>query len=102
MAEQVFLERLNDVRAQPAAYGRSIGVDLSYVLPATPLAFDTRLIAAAHAHSVDMNIRDFFSHTGSDGDSAGERLTRRRVLLARLRREHHRRAVERHGGAAGR
>jgi uncharacterized protein YkwD len=74
VAEQVFLERLNDARAQPAAYGRSIGVNLSYVLPASPLAFDTRLVAAAHAHSVDMNVRDFFGHTGSDGDTAGERL----------------------------
>lgn len=75
VAEQVFLERLNDVRAQPAAYGRSIGLDLSYVLPASPLAFDTRLVAAAHAHSVDMNTRGFFSHTGSDGDTVGERLS---------------------------
>lgn len=75
VAEQVFLERLNDVRAQPAAYGRSIGIDLSYVMPATPLAFDMRLIAAAHAHSVDMNTRGFFGHTGSDGDTVGERLS---------------------------
>jgi len=75
VAEQVFLERLNDVRAQPAAYGRSIGVDLSYIMPSSPLAFDTRLTAAAHAHSVDMNTRGFFGHTGSDGDTAGERLT---------------------------
>lgn len=74
VAEQVFLERLNDVRAQPAAYGRSIGVDLSYIMPSAPLAFDTRLIAAAHAHSVDMNARGFFGHTGSDGDTAGERI----------------------------
>lgn len=74
-SEQVFLERLNDIRAQPAAYGKSIGVDLSYIMPSAPLAFDTRLIAAAHAHSVDMNLRGFVGHTGSDGDSIGERLS---------------------------
>ncbi len=75
VAEQVFLERLNDARAQPAAYGKSIGVNLSGVLPASPLSFDTRMIAAAHAHSVDMSVHNYFGHTGSNGSTAGQRIS---------------------------
>jgi hypothetical protein len=73
--EQEFLERLNDARANPAAYGASIGVDLSYVSPAQPLAFDTRLIQSARDHSQDMNDNNYFGHTGSDGSNPGQRET---------------------------
>ena len=45
--EQVLLERLNDIRANPAAYGTSIGLNLNNVAPTGPLAFDTNLIQAA-------------------------------------------------------
>jgi uncharacterized protein YkwD len=75
LAEQVFLERLNDARANPAAYGRSIGVDLSYIFPSSPLAFDTRLIGAARAHSQDMNARGFVGSTGSNGRTPAQRIT---------------------------
>jgi uncharacterized protein YkwD len=61
-AGQVFLERLNDARANPAAYGQSIGVNLSNVAPAPPLAFDPALIQAAHGHAVDMNARNYVGH----------------------------------------
>lgn len=74
VAEQVFLERLNDARANPAAYGQSIGVDLSYIAPSMPLAFDERLIEATRLHSQDMNANNFFSHTGSDGGSPWTRM----------------------------
>jgi len=74
-AEQVFLERLNDARANPAAYGASIGVDLSYIPPAAPLALDPRLVAAALGHSQDMNARGYFGHTGSDGSTPAGRET---------------------------
>jgi uncharacterized protein YkwD len=73
--EQVFLERLNDIRANPAAYGNSIGLDLSGVAAAQPLAFDPRLIEAARGHSQDMNNNRFFGHTSSDGKNAGQRIS---------------------------
>ncbi|MGF1577975.1 MAG: CAP domain-containing protein [Gemmataceae bacterium] len=72
--EQVLLERLNDARADPVAYGNSIGLDLSYVSPTQPLAFDTRLIAAAQAHSQDMNDARFFSHYSSTGAPLSSRV----------------------------
>jgi uncharacterized protein YkwD len=75
VVEQVFLERLNEARANPAAYGSSIGLDLSGVAPAQPLAFDTRLIEAAHNHSVDMSNRRFFDHVNPSGAGPGQRLT---------------------------
>src|SRR5262245_65198679 len=74
-AEQLFLERLNDARANPAAYGASIGIDLSNVAPSQPLAFDTRLIQSARDHSQDMSDHNYFSHTGSDGSNPGQRMS---------------------------
>jgi uncharacterized protein YkwD len=65
--EQVFLERLNDARANPAAYGQSIGVDLSNVAPSEPLALDPLLMQAAVLHSQDMNAQNYFSHTTPSG-----------------------------------
>ncbi len=73
--EQVFLERLNDARANPPAYGASIGLDLSGVASAQPLAFDTRLIQAARDHAQDMNDRAYFSHYTPEGLGPGERMS---------------------------
>jgi uncharacterized protein YkwD len=73
--EQLLLEQLNDARANPAAYGASIGLDLSTVAPSQPLAFDTRLIDAARFHSQDMNDHRYFAHTSPNGDGPGERMT---------------------------
>lgn len=73
-AEQLFLEQLNDARANPALYGASIGVDLSAVPPSQPLAFDTRLIESARLHSQDMNDRGYFAHTTPEGLDPGERM----------------------------
>src|SRR5262245_9664566 len=73
--EQLFLEQLNDARANPAAYGSSIGLDLSGVAPSQPLAFDTRLVEAARLHSLDMNNQNYFGHTGSDGSDPGQRMS---------------------------
>lgn len=72
--EQLFLEQLNDARANPALYGASIGLDLSAVLPSQPLAFDTRLIQAARLHSQDMNDRAYFAHVTPDGIAPGQRM----------------------------
>src|ERR1700736_5983126 len=73
--EQLFLEQLNDARANPAAYGQQIGVDLSNVAPAQPLAFDPRLIASARGHAQDMNDRAYFGHNSSSGADPGQRIT---------------------------
>jgi uncharacterized protein YkwD len=41
-----------------------------------PFNISPELSAAAQAHSQDMALNDFVSHTGSDGASIGQRLTR--------------------------
>src|SRR5437588_3642806 len=73
--EQLFLEELNDARANPAAYGASIGLDLSGVAPSQPLAFDPSLIAAALGHSQDMSVRNYFAHNTPEGIDPGQRMT---------------------------
>src|SRR5262249_39401096 len=74
VAEQVFLERLNDARANPAAYGATLGLDLSTATPAQPLAFSPLLIQAARQHAQDMNNRGFFSHTTPEGVGPAQRI----------------------------
>jgi len=73
-AEQLLLEQLNDIRANPAAYGASINVDLSGVAPEAPLAFNPLLVEAAQQHAQDMNARGYFSQNTPEGVSPGERL----------------------------
>ena len=73
--EQLVLERLNDMRADPAAYGQSIGLDLSYVEPTQPLAMNTQLNLAADWHSRDMNDNRFFGHVSSNGLRLGSRIS---------------------------
>ena len=41
-----------------------------------PFNLSPQISAAAQAHSQDMALNDFISHTGSDGSSFGQRLTR--------------------------
>ncbi|MEM9217888.1 MAG: CAP domain-containing protein [Cyanobacteria bacterium P01_F01_bin.150] len=41
-----------------------------------PLRVNNKLQKIAQAHSRDMAVNDFFSHTGSDGSSIGDRLDR--------------------------
>ena len=73
--EQLFLEELNDARANPPAYGAATGVDLSTVAPAQPLAFNPELIQAARDHSQDMSNRAYFSHVTPDGLDPGTRIS---------------------------
>jgi uncharacterized protein YkwD len=73
--EQLFLELLNDARANPAAYGATIGLDLSGVAPAQPLAFSPLLIEAARLHAQDMSARSYFDHTTPEGLDPGQRLS---------------------------
>jgi uncharacterized protein YkwD len=42
----------------------------------TALVADPRLMAAAQSHSQDMASQEFFDHTGSDGSTPGDRITR--------------------------
>jgi N-acetylneuraminic acid mutarotase len=72
--EQLFLQELNDARANPAAYGAAIGVDLSYVAPSPPLAFNPLLIQAARLHSQDMNDRGYFAHDTPGGITPAQRV----------------------------
>ena len=72
--EQLFLEELNAIRANPAAYGASIGVDLSGIAPSQPLAFNTQLIQAARDHSQDMNAQGYFDHNTPQGVNPGQRI----------------------------
>jgi uncharacterized protein YkwD len=73
--EQLFLEELNAARANPSAYGASIGVDLSGIAPSQPLAFNTQLIQAARDHSQDMNDHAYFNHDTPQGVNPGQRIT---------------------------
>ncbi|HEV3116758.1 MAG TPA: DUF4214 domain-containing protein [Gemmataceae bacterium] len=74
-AEQLMLEQLDDIRANPAAYGAAIGVNLNGVTPAQPLAFDPSLIEAAQQHAQDMNNRAYVGQTTPDNIDPGQRLT---------------------------
>ena len=65
----------NDIRADPAAYGASIGSDLANVAAAQPLAFNTAMIEAAREHSRDMVTRGYFNHNTPEGINPGQRLT---------------------------
>lgn len=66
---QEVLKLTNNYRAT----GRNCG---STWYPATkPVAWDTLLKRAANGHSRDMAKNNFFSHTGSDGSSMGDRIT---------------------------
>lgn len=63
------LDRVNRLRASGATCGsQAYG-------PAPALAYEGRLHQAATAHSQDMVVRNFFSHTGSDGGSPGQRVS---------------------------
>lgn len=64
------LELTNQARAE----GRTCGG--RHFPPAPPLSLAPALSRAARAHSRDMAMHEFFSHTGSDGSSPGERVLR--------------------------
>ncbi len=68
--EQAMLDAVNATRAQARVCG-SMGS-----FPAVPpLAWSCPLKAAAQGHSTDMATNNFFSHTGSNGSSVGDRAT---------------------------
>jgi len=67
---QEFLDAVNQARSVARMCG-------STPCPATPaVEWNDNLAMAAYLHSSDMSIHEFFSHTGSDGTSPGDRITR--------------------------
>jgi hypothetical protein len=72
--EHLYLEELNDARFNPGAYGDSLGLDLSTVAPAQPLAMNTLLVESARLHSQDMIAQNYFSHDTPQGVGPGQRI----------------------------
>ncbi len=65
----LLLELVNEYRTS----GCNCGDD--YFPPTTAVSWNDTLEAAAKAHSLDMDENDFFDHTGSNGSSAGDRIS---------------------------
>ncbi|MEB3233590.1 MAG: Hint domain-containing protein [Leptolyngbyaceae bacterium] len=81
---QLMLELINRARANPQAEAdRLLSGDLNQNLaagtistdPKQPLVWNGLLANAAIGHTNDMFQNDFFSHTGSTGSTAGQRIT---------------------------
>jgi len=66
-AGQEILKLTNAARARPRSCGKR------RFRPAPPLKWNEKLAAAALVHSRDMAARNYFSHTGKDGRSVGDR-----------------------------
>jgi len=67
---QEILDLTNAARAQPRVCGKR------RFRAAPPLRWNEKLAAAALVHSRDMASRNYFSHTGKDGRTVGERASR--------------------------
>lgn len=57
---------------QARAVGRSCGA--TYYVAASPVKWNDKIATAAFKHTTDMVTNNFYSHTGSDGTSPGDRL----------------------------
>jgi uncharacterized protein YkwD len=68
--EQSMLDAVNSTRAQARACG-----DQGSFTAVSPLSWSCELNSAALGHSMDMADNNFFSHTGTDGQSVGTRAT---------------------------
>lgn len=70
-ADRLMLALVNEARATSRKCG-------SKTYPAQPpLTWNARLDAAAQGHATDMASANYFSHTGRDGSSVADRVTRR-------------------------
>ena len=65
----LMLQLVNAARAKGCTCGTTV------MPPVKPLAWNNILAQIALAHSQDMNHNNYFSHTGLDGSSPGDRLT---------------------------
>jgi uncharacterized protein YkwD len=67
---QEFLDTVNEARAVDRVCGTT------HYDAAPQVSWDDRLAMASYLHSFDMASNGFFSHTGSDGSAAGDRISR--------------------------
>jgi hypothetical protein len=82
--EQLMLEYVNRMRANPAAEAARLGIGLNDGLPPgtistspkPPLAFQPALLASARSHSQWMLDFDTFSHTGVSGSQPENRMSK--------------------------
>ncbi len=58
------------------ARGSGTTCSADYYPPVSALALEPRLVRTAQLHTTDMVSKAYFSHTGSDGSSVGQRVTR--------------------------
>jgi uncharacterized protein YkwD len=65
----VLLQLVNDARKKGCNCGNT------YYAPSPALIWNEQLEKAAYDHSKDMFQNKYFSHTGSDGTSSGERIS---------------------------
>lgn len=79
--EQFVLEMINRARADPAAEGQRLGMDINEGLPSgqtavprPPLAMNKALLGIARAHSADMHARNYFAHNDLEGNSPFQRM----------------------------
>lgn len=68
--ETLLLTLVNNVRQTGCTCGTTV------MPPVPPLTWNDLLEKAALGHSKDMNTNNYFSHTGLDGSSPGDRITR--------------------------
>ncbi|HXQ16127.1 MAG TPA: CAP domain-containing protein [Caulobacteraceae bacterium] len=97
--EPALLAQINWVRAHPGAYADRLrdasetratdeAIDfLERREPAPPLQFNAGLEASAARHAADEGEHGAFTHTGSDGSSAGERMHRAGVWAGMMAEE---------------
>lgn len=71
--EQLFVYLVNKARSDPAAYGKSIGLNLDGIAPAPPLAVNKLLTSSARFRAGDMLKRNYFGHVDPDGMGPNKR-----------------------------
>jgi uncharacterized protein YkwD len=67
--KQEMMHRINQVRAAGRVCGGTVRAAVAAV------SWNAKLLTAASRHSTDMADKNFFSHSGSDGSSGGQRIT---------------------------
>jgi len=72
MAEIISKKKLQDLVNDLRAKGCDCGG--TYMPSVAPLKWDYQLERAAIAHSIDMNVEGYFSHTGLDGSTFADRI----------------------------
>jgi uncharacterized protein YkwD len=97
--EPALLAEINWVRAHPGAYAdrlrsapatRATDEAIEFLErrePAPPLQFNAALAISAARHAADQGEHGSFTHTGSDGSSAGERMHRAGVWAGMMAEE---------------